>query len=222
MSVIAKSRWPALLWLLAGAAAIALALPFDNRVDAALDVGPKLSELRHLAWLCSKMGEGWVIAAAGILLGAYFFLVNRPQRAAKIFFVVLTAEFTGLAATFLRALVGRTRPNYFDVPQGFYGVWHAGHWIIGNTKFGAFPSGHVATVVGLATATWLLHRGWGALVAVYALIVAWSRVALLSHHFSDVVAATVLAIPLVILLKPLLLPAVEFHCGNLDRALRKK
>ena len=222
MSVTGKSRWTALLWLLAGIVAIALAWSFDSRVDATLDVGPKVGALRKLAWCCSKIGEGWVVAAAGIVLSAIFLVANRPQRAAKIFFVVLAAEFVGLVATILRMLFGRTRPNYLEVPQGFYGVHHAGHWIIGNAKFGAFPSGHAATAVGLAAAAWLLHRGWGVVAAVYALAVMWSRIALQAHHLSDVVASTMLAIPLAIMLKPILLPSVEFQFGNLHRALRKK
>jgi len=47
--------------------------------------------------------------------------------------------------------------------------------------------------------------------------VAWSRIALECHHFSDVMASTVLSIALAIWLKPRLLPSVEFQCGNLNR-----
>jgi membrane-associated phospholipid phosphatase len=57
--------------------------------------------------------------------------------------------------------------------------------------------------------------------AVFALAVVWSRIALQSHHLSDVVASAVLAIPLSILLKKVLLPSVEFQFGNLHRAWQK-
>lgn len=221
MSVIRHPRWRALLWLLAAAAVIALAWPFDNRVDAALTAPPR-TDLHRLAWWCSKLGEGWVAAVWGIGLAILFLLVNRPTLAAKIFFVALTSELTGLAATILRILFGRTRPSNHDVPQGFYGVWHDGHSIIGKYEFSSFPSGHSATAVGLAAAAWLVHRGWGALAAVYALAVLWSRLALQCHHLSDVVASTALAIPLALLSNKFLLPSVEFQVGNLHRAWRSQ
>ncbi len=205
-----------LLWLLAATAAVALAWPLDNRVDAALDV-TKAPALHHFAWWCSKLGEGWVTAAFGIFFAAVFLLASRPQIAARIFFVALASAVTGLAGLILRILIGRTRP-LAHTAQGFYGVWHDGHWIIGKYEFSAFPSGHAATVVGFAAAAWLVHRGWGALAAVYALAVMWSRVALQCHHLSDVVAAAALAIPLAILSKKTLLPSLEFQFGNLHRS----
>jgi membrane-associated phospholipid phosphatase len=214
-----KTLWKLLLWLFAGAAAVTLVWPLDNRVDAALDVSKNLP-LFHFAWWCSKIGEGWVVAVVGIFFAAVYLLANRPQLAARIFFVALTAELTGLAGLILRVVTGRTRP-LAHAAQGFYGVWHDGHRIIGKYEFSAFPSGHAATAVGLAAAAWLVHRGWGTAAAVYALAVMWSRVALQAHHLSDVVASVVLAIPLAVLAEKILLPSVEFQFGNLHRAWKR-
>lgn len=187
------------LWLLAGLAAVALAFPLDNKVDSALlAANPSLAH--DVAWWCSKIGEGWVIAVAGIVFAAVYFFANRPQVAISIFLVALTSLFTGLIATIFRVLIGRTRPSNHEVAQGFYGVWHDGHWIIGKSQFSSFPSGHAATAVGLAVAAWLVHRGWGAVAAIYALAVMWSRIALNCHHLSDVLASTVLGLVLVRLL----------------------
>jgi membrane-associated phospholipid phosphatase len=220
MIELQKLRQNSLFWLLAGAVLVALAWPFDNRVDAVLDVTNK-PWWHQIAWWCSKIGEGWVVGAAGIFCAVFFLLMNRPQIAAGIFFAALTSELTGLAATILRVLLGRTRPSTHDVPPGFYGVWHQGHWIVGQFKFSAFPSGHAATAVGLAAAVWLIHRGWGAVAAVYALAVMWSRIALQCHHLSDVAASAVLAVPLAMLSKRFLAPSVEFQFGNLHRAWKK-
>lgn len=209
------------LWLLAGVVIVGWSFLLDNRVDAALVVTGDPSWKEFAAW-CSKIGEGWVIAVVGVFLAAAYLLMNRPQLAARIFLVTLISELAGLAVVVLRLLFGRARPNNHDVPPGFYGLWHDGHWIAGQFKFSSFPSGHAATAVGLVAAAWLLHRGWGALLAVYAVAVMWSRIALECHHLSDVLASTVLAIALALWLKPRLLPTVEFQFGNLHRALRKQ
>ena len=191
------------------------AFAWDDRVDAALTVTQDPG-LTHLARLCSKSGEGWVPAGAGVFLTVLFLLGRRPLVAARIFFVVLACEFTGLAATILRVLFGRTRP-LAHAPQGFYGVWHEGHWILGKFEFSSFPSGHAATAAGLAAAAWLVHRGWGAALLFYAAAVIWSRMALRCHHLSDVLASTVLSIALAVWLKPRLLPFLEFQVESRTR-----
>jgi len=205
----------ALFWPLAGVAAIALAWPWENVVDAALDA-TRRPGWHRLAWWCSKLGEGWAPAVAGVFFTLLYLLLNRPAVAAKILFVTLACELTGAAGLVLRILIGRTRP-LAHVPQGVYGLWYHGHWIVGKYEFSAFPSGHAATAVGVAAAAWLVHRGWGALAAIYALAVMWSRLALQCHHLSDVVASAALAIPLALLLKNFLLPSVEFQLVNLRR-----
>jgi membrane-associated phospholipid phosphatase len=220
MAAPSKSLQKVLIWFFAGILAVGICWPLDNRVDAAFDATRQHS-LHTAAWWCSKFGEGWVIAAIGIFFAAIFFLANRPVIAARIFFVTLISELAGLAATILRTTLGRARPTS-HFPQGFYGVWHDGHWIFGQYQFSSFPSGHAASVVGVAAAAWLINRGWGSIAAIYALAVMWSRIALQAHHLSDVVAATFLAIIVAILLKPLLLPSIEFQFGNLNRAWRKK
>lgn len=216
----AISRRPFFLWLLAGAVLVALLWPLDGRVDAALNVTANPTWNR-VAWWCSKLGEGWVIAVAAVFFAIVLLLANRPRAAANIFFAGVASLLAGLAATILRVLFGRTRP-LAHAPQGFYGVWHDGHWIIGKFEFSSFPSGHAATAVGLAAALWLVHRGWSVPAMVYAVAVIWSRLALQCHHLSDVLASAVLATTVVVVLKPLLLPSIEFQCGNLHRAWKKK
>jgi membrane-associated phospholipid phosphatase len=214
-------KWPVhlLVWLLVGVVAIALAWSLDNHVDPALDVSQN-PQMHQLAWWCSKLAEGWVPALAGICFALVLVLLHRPETAAKILFVMLTCEFTGGMALVVRIFAGRTRPHA-DLPQGFYGLWHDGHWIAGRYEFSAFPSGHAAMAVGLAAAAWMVHRGWGALAMLFALAAMWARIALQAHHLSDVVASIVLAIPLAMLSKKILLPFLEWHFGNLDRRWRK-
>lgn len=148
---------------------------------------------RRLAIYSSKAGEGWVIAVAGIAGSLFLFRLRRFQACRVVFLVACTGLLTGAAATIIRSLLGRTRPGSHEL-QGFYGVWHHSHWIIGKYEFGAFPSGHAATVIGVAAAVWLLDRRFAPLAAFYALLVSWSRIALGCHHFSDEIAAAILAI----------------------------
>jgi membrane-associated phospholipid phosphatase len=209
------------LWLLAGVAVVGLSFLADDRVGAALDVSGNRTMIK-VAWLCSKLGEGWVVAVAGIVLSAIFFFLSKPQIAARIFFVGLLSELVGLASVVLRLLFGRARPLNHDVPPGFYGLWHDGHWIAGQFKFSSFPSGHAATAAGLVAAAWLVNRGWALALTPYALAVMWSRIALECHHLSDVLASALLAVVLAVWLKPRLLPALEFHFGNLSRAWKRK
>ena len=209
------SVWLRWLWLLAGLIAIAVAWQtLDGPVDADLDA-TKNHAVHTFAWWCSKLAEGEVPAAVGIFLSLLFVLNRRPAIAAKVFFVMLTCEITGLAGLILRILVGRTRP-LAEVPQGIYGVWYHGHWIIGKYEFSSFPSGHSATAMGLAAAAWLVDRRWGAVAALYAGLVMWSRIALQCHHLSDVIASAVLSIPLAILCKKVLLPPIESQFGRFN------
>lgn len=174
-------------------ALILIAFWLDDPVDRALDLSAHPAE-RHFAWLCSKAGEWLSILLVGVP-GA--FLAIRCRRLAlgrHLLFITFASGITGLAATVIRSLTGRTRPNNHEVAQGFYGIWHQGHWILGRPEFSSFPSGHSATVAGLAAATWLIDRRWGVLAWAYALLVIWSRIAQTCHHFSDVVAATLLAV----------------------------
>jgi len=192
------------LWLLAGVALIVAMFPLDAAVDGALVV-PAASSWHEVAWWFSKIGEGWVVGVAGILLTALFVLLKKPLIAANIFFVAFTSEIAGLVSLILRLLFCRTRPTA-HLPQGFYPWWHDGARLIGKYQFSSFPSGHSATAVGLVAALWLVHRGWGAVAMLYAVAVMWSRIALNCHHLSDVVASTVFSIVVAALLKKYFAP----------------
>ena len=182
-----------LRWLGLSLALILLAFTLDRVVDDALDVRGQPA-WEKFAWWCSKLGEWWLIGLAGLLAAVIQIRRRRLEMARGILFTIATAGITGLAATILRTLIGRTRPSNTSVPQGFYGIWHQGHWIIGRPEFSSFPSGHSATVAGLAMAAWMIDRRAGMVAWVFALLVMWSRIATAWHHLSDVVAATVLGV----------------------------
>ena len=174
------------------------------------------------AWFMSKSGEGWVIAAVALPVSAWLFWRRSVEASRLVFTAACTGLLTGAAATVVRSLLGRTRPTAQAI-QGFYGVWHDSHWIIGKYEFGSFPSGHTATVVGLAAAAWMINRRWGWVAIVYAVLVAWSRIAMGCHHFSDVIAASLLGIFGAQWVLKHLGPRLELATRKLDAAwLRRK
>lgn len=170
---------------------IVLAMLLDGAVGGWLDVRFNPSPYAF-ARCMSKLGEGWVLAVAGVVISGVLFLLGKFKGARIVFLVVMVSLLTGATATVLRSVVGRTRPNV-HAAQGFYGVRYNSHWILGKTEFASFPSGHAATVIGLVAALWLFSRRSALVVGGYAALVCWARVAQGAHHFSDIVAAGVVA-----------------------------
>jgi len=181
-----------IFWIVLSFGLLTLAFLVDGPVSGILTLESSNS-LRHLAVYASKAGEGWVIAVVGATVSLVLFLRRRFDESRRVLLVWSTGLLTGAAATVIRSLLGRTRPTSHE-PQGFYGVWHNSHWILGKYEFAAFPSGHAATVIGLAAAAWMIDRRFGWLAAMYAVLVCWSRIALACHHFSDTVAAGILGV----------------------------
>jgi undecaprenyl-diphosphatase len=180
------------LWGGASFLLISIAVVLDAPVAQALNVhaNPFLASFAHFV---SRLGEGWVVAVVGLLCSAGLSLAGRANAARVVFLVAAVGLLTGATATVLRSFIGRTRPNA-HVVQGVYGIRYDSHWIIGRSEFGSFPSGHAATVVGLAAAAWMLNRRFGIATSAYAALVSWSRIAQGVHHFSDIVAASILGI----------------------------
>jgi membrane-associated phospholipid phosphatase len=214
----AKDRLPRFLfWLSLSMVVLLLAFAADDPVSKAFTLKSSATFLNSVAVWASKAGEGWVVAAVGACGSLFLFILHRFTASRAVFFMAATGLLTGAAATVLRSLLGRTRPGAHEL-QGFYGVWHESHWIIGKYEFGAFPSGHAATVIGLATAAWLIDRRLGILAALYALLVSWSRIALGCHHFSDAVAAGILGIYGAQFISARLGPSVQSLARNLQDA----
>jgi len=138
----------------------------------------------------SKIGDWPCLLVTGLVGVAGLLVLRRVELGRLCLLVLLAGLLSGFSATIVRTAVGRTRPDA-DVPQGFYGVRTASHWIAGQYAFGSFPSGHTATLAGLAAAAWFLRRRLGAAIGIFAVAVAWSRLALGCHHFSDIIAASV-------------------------------
>ena len=172
-----------------GILAILAAFALDAPVDDALRLQPQGDAYRFAGFL-SRIGDWPPLLLVGLGLVLFFYLRGRREISRLILLALVAGMLAGFSATIIRSTTGRTRPSS-QVPQGFYGLRYNSHWTVGKYEFGAFPSGHTATVAGLTAAFWLVRRRWAMVFAVFAAGVAWSRIALNCHHFSDVVAAAV-------------------------------
>lgn len=107
--------------------------------------------------------------------------------------MMIAASIAGLSADILRGLTGRTRPNALIAQQGWYGIHHDGHWLIGRHAYNSFPSGHSSSAFAFAVPL-LCSRRWlpGALLLLGAITIAASRLYLGDHHFSDVTCGAML------------------------------
>lgn len=113
-------------------------------------------------------------------------LLGLGTRLQFIFFAV---AFSNLVTEVLKYGVGRGRP--FVGGEG--NVLHFSHFA-GNPAYYSFPSGHATTAFALAMAVSAVWPQARVAMAVYALIIAVSRLVLLAHHPSDVVAGAMVGI----------------------------
>jgi len=179
----------ALIWLFYG--------PIDLEVI-------RWSKAQQQTWLkpvsafVSEFGivTGWLVGS--MLL--WFYLRYKAKLLAwadrvRFFFAAVAA--TGLAVIPLKLLFGKARPSkLFD--ENLYGFT----WFAEPNAYGlhGFPSGHTTTAFAVATALALIFPRHAAAFYAGALLVGLSRIGVLYHYPSDVVAGAMLGTVLTLLL----------------------
>jgi membrane-associated phospholipid phosphatase len=137
----------------------------------------------------------WTLAAILLVIALLFPLARGTARPALgglgirllyIFFAVLLPVLTG---EIIKHMVGRGRPFVGGQANAF----NFSHFS-GSEAFSSFPSGHATTAFALAFAVSALWPHWRVAMLVYALVIAASRLVLLAHHPSDVVAGALLGV----------------------------
>ena len=193
-----RSRFAAMpkwLWGSCGATALAAAFVFDPEAVLAI-TEPVGTPLRTIAGrLGSALDWPWVLGLALLVALVAHLAGNRPMR--RTWTAVLVAgAIIGIAATTVRSVTGRTRPGA-AAEQGWHGPYHEGRWLVGVRDHNAFPSGHTATVAGMAALLLRRRHRIAPLAVALTFLVAWSRMAVGAHRLSDVVASMVLAAVLI-------------------------
>jgi membrane-associated phospholipid phosphatase len=125
-----------------------------------------------------------VAAATGGTLRAQWF--SFGMRLQFLFLAVLSPVLAGDA---IKWLVGRGRPFVGGKANPFNFAPLAG-----TEAYASFPSSHAVTAAALAFAVAALWPRAAAAMIVYAVLIAGSRLVLLSHHPSDVVAGAMIGV----------------------------
>ncbi|NOJ47931.1 phosphatase PAP2 family protein [Bradyrhizobium archetypum] len=142
--------------------------------------------------------DEYVLAVLGVLLIAVAVVapaLDGIKRSlllglgTRLQFLFCAVAVSSLVTEVLKYCVGRGRPFVGGEANAF----HFSHFA-GNPAYFSFPSGHATTAFALAFAVSALWPRARVAMAVYAAIIAATRLVLLAHHPSDVVAGALIGI----------------------------
>jgi membrane-associated phospholipid phosphatase len=196
----AARRWARhSLWLTAGIGGAIIVLMY--MLDAA-EIG--WMPPRGTAWLwpvriLTDFGKAayvlWLLAAILVVIAIAFPLLRGTARSVMIgfgtrilfiFFAVLLPVLTGEV---IKDIVGRGRPFVGGQANAF----NFSHFA-GTEAYASFPSGHATTAFAFAFAVSSVWPPARVPMLVYAALIALSRLVLLAHHPSDVVAGALVGV----------------------------
>jgi undecaprenyl-diphosphatase len=131
--------------------------------------------LPPLAWLLVANQIDWGSLSRRRLMAVY-------NRTCLAFFVLIAVGLPGLAALFIKLLVGRARPFSYR-ENGILSL----HPFRLDSLYASFPSGHATTIGAVAGVLVLLFPRWKYVALLVAVWVAATRVLLGAHYPSDTV-----------------------------------
>lgn len=140
----------------------------------------------YVLWALFALMAAALIASAAMRGTARPLLLGLGTRLQFLFLAVLTPAFVGEV---LKWAVGRGRP-FVGGEANAFNFSHFG----GSEAFASFPSGHANTAFALAFAVSALWPQMRAYMLVYAIVICATRLVLLAHHPSDVVAGALVGV----------------------------
>jgi len=142
--------------------------------------------------------SGWFLFPLGFLL-LVLATLNSPDLTrltqgvlaaltARLGFLFLAIGLPGLFVTIIKRLIGRARPYVGGHEDPF-----AYHPFIWRPEYASMPSGHATTSVAAAIAIGAIWPRTRIVMWLYAATIMISRVVVLAHHVSDVIAGALVA-----------------------------
>jgi len=139
--------------------------------------------------------SGWFLWPIGVVLLALA-LVEFPAKTrwaqgvlaafvVRLEFLFLAMALPGLFATIVKRLIGRARPFVAGDDIWAYDPlnWHV--------RYASMPSGHATTAFAALVAVGAMFPQARALMWIYAVMIGVSRVVVVAHHPSDVIAGAI-------------------------------
>jgi membrane-associated phospholipid phosphatase len=126
-----------------------------------------------LVWLAAALSPALPRLTQGVL----------AMLAARFGFLFLAIGVPGLFVTVVKRLIGRARPYVGGHDDPF--AYHPFAW---RPEYASMPSGHATTAAAAAIAIGAIWPRTRWVMWTYALVIMFSRVAVLAHHPSDVIA----------------------------------
>jgi membrane-associated phospholipid phosphatase len=166
--------------------------------------------------------SGWFLFPLGFLL-LILAALNAPELtrltqgvlamlAVRFGFLFLAIGLPGLFVTIVKRLIGRARPyigGHIDPFAYMPLVW--------RPEYASMPSGHATTAVAAAFAIGAIWPRTRLVMWLYAVTIMVSRVAVLAHHVSDVIAgALVAAVGVYLIRRWFAGRRLVFHPGDLQ------
>lgn len=142
-----------------------------------------------LLWF-TEAGKAVLYVTVFFLLMLFFrFIKIDIKKEMQMRFLLLCVLIPNVICLFLKTLLGRARPELWFTEQqyGFFGVKF-------NKLYWSFPSSHASTVMGLTVGACILFPRYKVFFLLSGLFIMASRVVLLQHYVSDIVAAVILTL----------------------------
>ena len=196
-----KSVFYWLIGIVIAAIAIAAAFHFDHAMENFVAqhqdrlTNKIMNEISHFGDWPEHFALGLVLAGIAWCRGS--------KKWTRIFLAMLIAlAIAGFAGRVIKISTGRARPSVKSEE-----IWNGSHF---DSKYHAFPSGHVAASTAFFAVLLFANRRIGLACLPIPLLIGFSRMYVAAHYLSDVVFATVLGVLCAFIITRLLIsPATQ-------------